>query len=371
VVERALPGAGLLLALLVSACGGSASGPGGPSGGSGDEWAHDITVRMSSDARATADAAQPEADASLAGGDAGAGPGPVCDLGEQTCLDADTAGVCRGDRLGWTETACPDGERCLASLGRCATLACEPGASECVDLDTVLACESDGSGWRDPEPCPDGMICPGSRCVDVACVPAVVFLTDRSSSMSANWPLVWSSVAAITGQHPDLLYGLVPFPGSGGECTTGAGQGVGVSAGNAAVLDDWFDGHPATYRSTPLLATVQWLAAHVDDVWGRAKANGYLVVVSDGADSCACDTYSGTAQTDCVVSGLETAAGGLLDQGIRTYVIGYNYSDDPAELNALAENGGTPWTAYVPAGDEAALVDAFGLLLADLKLCLD
>ena len=60
----------------------------------------------------------------------------------------------------------------------------------------------------------------------------------------------------------------------------------------------------------------------------------------------------------------------LLDQGIRTYVIGYNYFGNPLELNAIAENGGTDQQEFIWAGSEETLTNAFNQLLGDIKDCL-
>ena len=250
-------------------------------------------------------------------------------------------------------------------------LVCSPGASRCVDMYSLETCASDGIGWLAATDCGDGMVCSGSTCIQASCAPAIVFLTDRSSSMEDNWDQVRSSVASVIAQHPSYLYGLVAFPNASDACDTSSDWArVSVATSNGETIDDWFADNPDTYRSTPLVAVLEWIVDNTDEVWGDAGTAKYLVVISDGNDSCACSD-SGSSDSDCVTSALAEATSSLNEAGVLTYVIGFHFSGEPEELNTIAENGGTAWTSYVEAGSEEELTDAFGFLLDDFKLCVN
>ena len=57
------------------------------------------------------------------------------------------------------------------------------------------------------------------------------------------------------------------------------------------------------------------------------------------------------------------------EMNVKTYVIGYNYTDDPIELNAIAQNGGTSFNEYVYAGGESLLTGVFQEFLLEIKEC--
>ena len=60
---------------------------------------------------------------------------------------------------------------------------------------------------------------------------------------------------------------------------------------------------------------------------------------------------------------------GLLNQNIRTYVVGYNYDNDTSGLDARAVNGGTRRDHYTYVGDEEELDRAFESIIRDMKAC--
>ena len=77
-----------------------------------------------------------------------------------------------------------------------------------------------------------------------------------------------------------------------------------------------------------------------------------------------------TCVTDDPTPRLRDAATQLsATHGVRTYVIGYNFFDDTAQLDALAEAGGTSYSAPIQVGNEAALLEAFQGVVEDIKLC--
>ena len=76
-----------------------------------------------------------------------------------------------------------------------------------------------------------------------------------------------------------------------------------------------------------------------------------------------------TVRSACVATKLATYTRALREMNVKTYVIGYNYTDDPIELNAIAQNGGTSFNEYVYAGGESLLTGVFQEFLLEIKEC--
>jgi hypothetical protein len=300
----------------------------------------------------------------------GAETATTCTPGALACADAITPSRCRADGSGFVALGpCPDYQGCDAATGQCTPYQCTPGTAACTDDVHLVTCSTDVAVGAVTTDCSPGR-CANAKCQAVACIPAVFFLVDRSSSMKDSWPDVRTSVAAVIGQHPEFRYGMAAFPAVQSSCTTGSTwPHAALSDDGGQAIDAWFAAN-GTVQSTPLLDAVVWVSQHVDLVWGTGKSNGHLVVITDGQDSCGCDQeYTQAAKVACVVDGLAAATTALSDQGLRTYVIGFNYDGDPAELNAMAANGGTSFPAYIPAGDEATLTAAVAQFVGALKMC--
>ena len=110
---------------------------------------------------------------------------------------------------------------------------------------------------------------------------------------------------------------------------------------------------------------MEWFAQNSDQIWNGEEA-GYLVVVSDGEDTCTGGDHCGN---HCVAEYLAVHARALARDNVKTYVIGYNYSGSPIELNAIAANGGTSFTEYVYAGGEDMLAGVFEEFIREIKEC--
>ncbi len=93
----------------------------------------------------------------------------------------------------------------------------------------------------------------------------------------------------------------------------------------------------------------------------------YLVVVSDGQDSCGTTCpHSGGSVTEAE---LRQVTQQLLAAGIKTVVIGFGSGVDPDQLNGIAEEGGTPWNTYFTASDQLSLENAFDQIAASVIGC--
>lgn len=338
--------------LLAAACGGGDSGP---------------------DRSGASDAARDLGRGADTRGEADLAPGDVDDTeDEDETSPADTTEIDSADSADVDDSGGDDATDDPADVD---AQLCTPGVRECVDNATYHRCEPSGDAWGPTEVCAGDRYCQAGRCLDPDCLPRVMFAIDGSESMVSEWDAVRGSVRAVVTANPSVAFGLSMFPVRLG-CSIGNGVGgltgpavdwphVPIQPEAGSVLSAWFDRNEAAGGASPLVATIQWFADNAAAVWGEPTENGYLVVMTEGADTCRCEAH----EIDCLTSRLGTATAALLEAGVRTYVIGYRYLDAPEALNAIASNGGTDIAAFVPAGDEDTLTDAFQIVIDDAKLC--
>ncbi|MEC8050359.1 MAG: hypothetical protein VX210_06160 [Myxococcota bacterium] len=89
----------------------------------------------------------------------------------------------------------------------------------------------------------------------------------------------------------------------------------------------------------------------------------------DGADACSCKQVPVEQRDQCLNQRFEQATLGLLNQNIRTYVVGCSYDDDTGGLDAIAANGGTGRDRYTYVCDEEELDSAFESIIREIKAC--
>ena len=291
----------------------------------------------------------------------------VCWPGERRCVDGRVRQVCAGDGRSWlSEPACGAGTTCRFHLVDCQP--CAPDELLCVDPGTLARCTADGVEVL--ERCAAGSMCTGDMCVTRACRVEVVVLIDGSGSMTRSWPDVSRSVRWLVGAYPGHTVKLLLF--RDGSTVVSLPPTVVATGGAVGV---WFAAN-LPGGATPLQPAMLEVAENAESIWTADAALGvvrYLVLLSDGGGN-RCETNPFPLPRlpvgDCHVDGLAAAATHLLiDHGVRTYVIGYNYGGPPEQLFAVARNGGTDFQGYVEAGDEASLSSALRALMNDPKLC--
>jgi hypothetical protein len=129
---------------------------------------------------------------------------------------------------------------------------------------------------------------------------------------------------------------------------------------------------PGTFTSTPLLRQMQYYQAdHSAEMADFYSGDGksYLVVVSDGEDTC--DVSEGT-DIDAYIAQLGTVTADVLaTRGIRSFAIGFGDTSGTMaeELNAIASNGGTPFTEFFPITADGALVAALDAISSEIVSC--
>lgn len=114
--------------------------------------------------------------------------------------------------------------------------------------------------------------------------------------------------------------------------------------------------------NTPLGKAMESFALKQDYAPGftNAKSNKYLLVVSDGKDSC----YYGSV--DKLTEVTETL---LNEHRVRTFVIGFGTGADPEQLNAIAAAGGTDFKEYFDAQSSADLKAALDEISSSIVSC--
>lgn len=226
---------------------------------------------------------------------------------------------------------------------------------------------------------------------------SLMILVDRSSSMvnnnTAEGKTRWqAAVAAFDGllrnwDRDNIKLGLDYFPDGSGRAQTGFIADCGVdnpvqrdcADDNAInILDRIKEDAPEKFGNmTPMYCAM-------NNFSNKTYAPGcaqdgleqYLLVVSDGSDNCGLDCKC-TSQEECddrdtwtSTEELGDLSKTLLDKkGIRTFVIGFGGGVDGLKLDAVAQNGGTAFSSYIPAEDGTKLEDAFDMVAGSLISC--
>ena len=130
---------------------------------------------------------------------------------------------------------------------------------------------------------------------------------------------------------------------------------------------------PGTFTSTPLLRQMQWYRdtgpSVIPDFYAD-DGNSYIVVVSDGEDTC--DATGDPPDPAPVISGLVAATTSIrTTHGIKSFTIGFGDTSGSmaSELNAIAANGGTPFTTFFPIDDPTAIIEAFDAISSEIVSC--
>jgi hypothetical protein len=229
----------------------------------------------------------------------------------------------------------------------------------CASLTSYHDCLPSGTGFDTlVRGCFEGSLCKNSQCVLSGCVPLVMLLVDRSGSMIPHWESLRASVKSVIADNPAAAFGLMAFP-SDGACASPTFPSLPLNYQSQLEIDTWFDDNQPN-GATPLAYSVRAAAIVAESIWGGY--GGALVVLSDGADTC-----SGGGDPVDMLSTWTAAL--LAEHNVQSYVIGYNYMSDASQLDAIAQNGGSSLTQYLPAGNEAELKNAFKSVISDFKSC--
>ena len=192
----------------------------------------------------------------------------------------------------------------------------------------------------------------------------VMLLQDISSSMSeqvgangqSKWELAQTAIEGMVNAYDsDIEFGLDLFP-RGGSCNVGSSVILDVAPDNASAINNEL-AETNLSQTTPLLrAMVNYTQAAYAPGFLDGGGGSYLVIISDGADSCGAN---GQFQQGASAAELQAVTANLRNLfGIRTIVIGFGQGVEPAQLNAIAQAGGTSFNTYLKADDGEQLSNA-------------
>jgi hypothetical protein len=193
----------------------------------------------------------------------------------------------------------------------------------------------------------------------------LMILQDISYSMAQGVPTKWEQareamerLLGTFGNSGLLEFGLDAFP-RGGYCGTSGPVVLDCGPGQASVIEETMDNLDLG-DGTPLYRAMQNFADPTyAPVFADTEVPHYLVVLTDGQDVCGTDPDN-TDVNGATAAELQDMTEDLLfTQNIMTVAIGFGEDVDADQLNAIAANGGTPFTEYMVAADRDELLEAF------------
>jgi len=213
----------------------------------------------------------------------------------------------------------------------------------------------------------------------------LMILEDMSGSMAPNfndetqkwdddsnpgrWSIVKLALQSLLKTYADtqIEFGLDFFPEGGKNCSISSTPKFDCALNNSQVIYDALPADDAPKGSTPLYKAMDNYsnAGFAPGCMGEDKQK-YLLIVSDGQDSCGTGGWSSKKATAKEL-GEESAK--LKGLGIKTFAIGFGDGVDESQLNAIAAAGGTNFTTYLPADNKSALEDAFNKIAHSIVNC--
>ena len=313
--------------------------------------------------------------------------GEACTAGDPFC-SADGGQVLRCDPATGGVTVvqqCESGTLCAA--GACQATVCTPNSSQCINETASQVCRSDGSAW-DVVVCNDFRKCSEETGLcEFPCKLRVFVLIDQSGSMGEGTPTKWEQSRQAMQQllasaaAAEVEFGLGAFP-MDGNCGIDGMIIYPIPVDPIDRIDEYYASHSAN-GATPLLDAVRYLLVDTAANLNDPAYYNFILLISDGADTC----YSNHCTADCgfdlgcltdcenraeaeVIAGLGDATATLLGSlSIRTFVIGFGSDVAPAELDAVAVNGGTVLGRWLDAADVTELTAAFQQILDEMMEC--
>lgn len=199
--------------------------------------------------------------------------------------------------------------------------------------------------------------------------PNVLITLDRSGSMhdwidgGTKWNVAKAAINDLTALYGDQVYfGLSLFPGYNQSCNSGASCGPGAvfiapAPDTAAQIQNFLAGASTCSYGTPIAEHVNSLIDYtgLEDL---SRAN-YVLLVTDGIATCADPVPPVDALRQQVPE-------------VKTFVVGFGSGVDPAQLNDMADAGGTALPndpKYFQADDAMALQDAFASIVGSVLSC--
>lgn len=202
----------------------------------------------------------------------------------------------------------------------------------------------------------------------------VMLLQDRSTSMNdiigeaSKWQWAEEAVQSMVTQFDtEIEFGIDFFPFGTARCDVPTTVISDSQPSNGTAIMSLMETYttPTSSLGTPLyLALSNYTNSEYAPLFTQLANESYLVVISDGSDTCGVDGQTMNSQLEDDLYDITTQL--LEQQLIRTFVIGFGEADiygetgglNPEQLNAIASVGGTPYTTYINAQNGEALQTA-------------
>ena len=253
-----------------------------------------------------------------------------------------------------------------------------------TDSDTDSDGDSDGDSDSDSDGDSDGdsddsdtEICAEANFTISQSPVALMILGDMSLSMAPStggeepgkWAIAEVALGSLLTTFADsqIAFGLDIFPNSPSGpkgCEISTEPKYDCEMDNAKTIAGNLPYKEMANGSTPLYKAMNnYLNGSYAPGCMNQEWQTYLLVISDGGDTCG---FNDGAVTPKDLGDLSTQ---LLNEGIKTFTIGFGKSADPVELNAISAAGGTMFTKYLPASDQKGLEDALNNIASSLVSC--
>ncbi len=249
------------------------------------------------------------------------------------------------------------------------------------DADSDSDADSDTDADSDSDA--DGDVC-AELVFEINRVPvSAMILLDRSLSMLSDnkWQEASSAIYdMVTTWESKIRFGFDVFPdksacgGFPNECGTHDPVVKTCALGNASEVMTGFGSFMANGGGTPLycgmsnfLDTASYAPECLAD-----NGNFYLIVVSDGKDSCSprCAAFNCGGVNETTTTELGNISAQIYGAGITVIAIGFGSSAPVAQLEAIAENGGLGVKGgYLSATNGAALSTALENISKTVVTC--
>ncbi len=241
--------------------------------------------------------------------------------------------------------------------------------------------DADSDGDADGDTTPDDENC-GEQDIKLKLAGVkVMFLVDFSSSMTqgGKWGTAANAIEKMVTDpaNADTHFGLHVFPKPGlnplNICDAAFAPAVDVGPDTSQDIVQWMNGHkPGAFSMTPLVAGLKYYLGVKETALHDPETSNYVVVLSDGEDSC-----FGLEGTSILYPfNTRNLLSGIVDDmkdvsGIKTVAIGFGNVNGTAkeQLNAIARNGGSSFTDYIPAADGPALEAALEEIAKSIRPC--
>jgi hypothetical protein len=213
----------------------------------------------------------------------------------------------------------------------------------------------------------------------------LMILQDMSFSMAdpevanpTNWSHAKPALETLLNEWmgEQIEFGFDIFPdGSNGPlqgCLVDDPVQIDCGPGNETAIISYINDNTPNGNSTPLYCGMEnFLDPTYAPTFVAPEAASYQLIVSDGADLCGEGCCTGIFNPACIATEDEFIAltQDLLAADIMTFVIGFGSGVDEGQLNAIAANGGTDFTDYLYAEDQASLEDALDAIAAAVVSC--